>query len=214
MRGEALASDRNSKRTMKRPIGLPDLPQFTVLSSERRDDRWVLVGKLTSPQYVSEGTSWLRTPSGYAVNGKIVSLSATGIATFETYEDLLPEGIASGRTVPWVHGFWDPDQVDVILDLHRDWAKVTFEAGQALESSIPGWRIQRQGSTATQRSDEVVVDAAWDHEHCLICSARISPGEVAFVDSDNNWLCPECHETFAVSHDLSFLLGSVRRPDA
>jgi hypothetical protein len=191
---------------------LSDLPHFRIASVEQAGDGRLLRGQLTIPGLVPSDRAWLRTPSGHAVHGTVLDVGPTGVATFKT-ADSSAEALDAGTTLPIIHAFWDPQQVDAILDSQRQWTSVLFTLRAAVQHSIPGWQVLTDSATPTQ-PDQVVVDAAWDHEHCLICSAVISCGSIGFVDLEQNWLCQPCHEYYAVNHDLSFLMPNSRRPDA
>ena len=42
-----------------------------------------------------------------------------------------------------------------------------------------------------------LVDADWDHEHCLVCWHTINPGDKYWYDSERHVeLCPPCHDKY------------------
>jgi len=71
---------------------------------------------------------------------------------------------------------------------------------------VTGW--QPVDAPLTKGAEDLGVRAgAWDHEHCELCNATIGAAGAAegFVNPDNYWLCVDCHERYAVPHDLSFV---------
>ena len=53
-----------------------------------------------------------------------------------------------------------------------------------------------------------VKEGGWDHEHCELCRARIGDAQNpdGYVDPEEHWLCLACHERYATTRDLSFVV--------
>ena len=129
--------------------------------------------------------------------------------TFDTYgvED---HGLRVGDVLPWLDGYWDASDVDIILRDDGWWVPAEFTAGPAhyfRQNGVVGWAPE--GGTIPEDAEDLGVRAgAWDHEHCRICFARIGldgapRGSVA---PDERWLCERCPERYAAPHDLAFII--------
>jgi hypothetical protein len=185
-------------------VKLSDLPQFRITSRDRLPSGWALHGVFNHLESVREGRSWLYGSREEFLIGDLEELdSNTREASFVTPEDHAGEVAA---TLAWLDGCWQALHLNVILDQDHVWNHLVFAASDAFISRTPGWR-QLRPTTGPQRKDEVKSAGAWDHEHCMLCTCHIDPGDDAYVDADQNWLCKGCYENYAKTHDLSFVRG-------
>ena len=213
---------------MSQRTTLQDLPQLTVTEVGLRADSSPFVKgyftnatqvHVTPPDNEIGYDSWLRMSDGYPLWGNVTQLEpTTGFATFDSQVDL-PSALIVGQTLTWFDAYWGSHQVNAILDDEHEWTEVVFEASDSLQAEgldgalpIPAGhaRLSPDG-LMWRRADtpplpnERLVKGGWNHEHCLICSAHISPGQIAFVDPGNYWLCKTCHADFAKPRNLSFV---------
>jgi len=185
-------------------VTLSDLPQFTITSRDRLPNGWALTGVFNHLETVREGRSWLYGSREEFLIGDLEELdSDTRDAVFVTPEDRAGE---VATTLAWLDGWWQALHLNVILDPDHVWNHLVFASSDALISRTPGWRRLRP-TTEPQGEDEVRVAGAWDHEHCMLCNTHVNPGDGAYVDADQNWLCVDCYEKYAKLHDLSFVRG-------
>jgi hypothetical protein len=86
------------------------------------------------------------------------------------------------------------------VDKTQKWTKVVFNATDAVEVTetagdgkpIRGIRKLKSGEQLP--SGAVVIKNGWDHEHCEICSTHVNPGDYAFRNESDLWLCLNCFE--------------------
>jgi len=86
------------------------------------------------------------------------------------------------------------------VDKNEKWAKVVFHSTDAVEvtdtagdgKQIRGIRRLKSGEQLP--SDAVVLKNGWDHEHCEVCWTHINPGDSAYRNERDLWLCLNCFE--------------------
>jgi hypothetical protein len=189
---------------------LADLPQFMISGARLLNGVWVLDGQFNHLETVREGRSWLYVSRADSLIGDLEALDReTRQARFNTMDPALPSPWMTDATLPWLDGWWQAFHVSLILDTAHPWEQVTFAARDALQSRMPGYRVLQERMGEPPTPDEEIVPGAWDHEHCMLCNAHIDPGDVAYTDPENNWLCAACYTTFAEPHDLSFVRGNA-----
>ena len=80
------------------------------------------------------------------------------------------------------------------------WTKVLFHSTDAVEVTetagdgkpIRGIRKLKAGEELP--SGAVVVKDGWDHEHCEVCWTHVNPGDYAYRNERDEWLCVNCFE--------------------
>jgi hypothetical protein len=99
--------------------------------------------------------------------------------------------MANRPTESW----WAPWQLNLVEDRSRTWQRTRFEPSGSVEFVVDGKRVTRKaqpGETPT-RVDE------WDHEHCVLCYAKISlqpPDDPVGFRNGDDWMCSECYSKF------------------
>ncbi|MEP6622383.1 MAG: hypothetical protein ABJE47_23875 [bacterium] len=197
-------------------MDLSDLPQFAIAEIQEgpTPGERVLVGRFSHLRGLRNERGWLYRHGGVSLIGDLrtVPVSSDERALFITPDAALAPELAPGLTYPWLDGYWDPRHVAMVLAPEESWRRRTFAATPAryfrLEGAT-GWQpVEAELLEGTE--DLGVRKGAWDHEHCELCNASIGAGGTAdgFVNPDDYWLCVDCHERYAVPHDLSFALDA------
>jgi len=188
--------------------GLPVLRILSVDCLEGGDA--VVTGDLESCTLEARGPQWfwLWPSETQAITPVIREIEPTTgkVVVLISREDL-GEAIHAGAALPWVGPYWQAYHVQMI---HAGrWRRLELEPKDASHFNLHGKHgrgpiDQMIPSGAAQTSVET---EGWDHEHCEICEATIGSGgsPIGFVDPDDHWLCPECHEKWAVPRSLEFL---------
>ena len=191
-------------------MDLAGLPQFTIeeIRVVTGDPEVILVGRLSHLQGVRNETAWLYR----SARGSIIG-TASEIPTkpdrqveYRTSDVGLAPELRVGAVYPWIDGYWQAYQVAMILA--GNWESRTFASGPARyfrRDGVTGW--QPADAPLMEGAEDLGIrDAAWDHEHCELCGARIgdSASGHAFVDPEDHWLCASCYERYAVGRDVSF----------
>lgn len=102
-----------------------------------------------------------------------------------------------GRTYKIVDGYYGW-KAEPVLDRERVWTRRVFEPKDAIKTYYDGRREEIPGG--------------WDHEHCEICYATISPKKQpeGYADQEDRWVCIRCYETYVQPRSLAFF---TRLPD-
>src|SRR6266700_2685202 len=87
----------------------------------------------------------------------------------------------------------------MILDDVSGCKKVVFHTADAVRVSatagdgrqIHGLRRMRRGECPDESQ---IVTNGWDHEHCELCNTHIDPGDYAYTNADDLWVCLTCFE--------------------
>jgi hypothetical protein len=100
-----------------------------------------------------------------------------------------------GATYPFMGGYWG-ERAHLVYDSSREWQRVEFVPRDAI-------RYYPDGETE-------VVEGGWNHEHCAICSQKISPyeldNEYGYQDQDDSWVCQACYEQYIMPKNLDFII--------
>ncbi|RPH54767.1 MAG: hypothetical protein EHM89_18115 [Acidobacteria bacterium] len=189
---------------------LQDLPQFSIKKVAAGAAYPALIGHFSGLDGVREGRSWLYSP-GQSLFGELHDLDlSSGSAIFSApYWDAQSAG-QPGMSLPWLDGYWDPYQIEMIVDPNHVWRWVEFVPSDAQHFLLQGHRgWTKVGQKLPENAVPLeVVPSGWDHEHCDLCRAHIDAdsGRGAYVDGDDRWMCETCYHRYAERHDLSFLV--------
>jgi hypothetical protein len=185
---------------------LADLPHFTITSISPVGSSARLAGVFDHLGGVVEGRCWLFARDAESMIGDLIELdrdkrTAVFVAAYPN------EQAAVGAKLPYVDGYWNASDIEMVISEGHAWKRVTFEAQDAAMSRHEGGRVLRKASDMPARGNtpEQIVAGGWDHEHCKICWAHIDPGQVGYANNDDHWLCEACYEKYAAPHDLSFM---------
>ena len=193
-------------------MDLSGLPQFTIedIRVAAEDPEVVLVGRLSHLRGVRNDTAWLYRSASASMIGMATAIPATAEQQVEyrTSDVGLAPELGVGAVYPWVDGYWQAYQVGMILA--GSWEPRTFASAPARYfrlGGVTGWQ-PAEAPLMEGAEDLGIREAAWDHEHCELCGARIggSASSHAFVDPEHHWLCTTCYDRYAVGRDLSFLI--------
>ena len=195
-------------------MDLQDLPQVTVL--ERHDgpgETVRLVGHLSHLRGIHSTSGVLYISGPGSVHGDLeVPDAPGGLATVRAVAWSVPADLGPGTVLPWLDAYWEPHQVERILDREHRWERRTFAAEPAHYFELGGVRgWQKAGDPLPEGARDLGIrEAGWDHEHCDLCRAHIGAGGVpeGYVDPQEYWLCPECYARYAAPHDIAFALDA------
>src|SRR6516165_9974135 len=84
------------------------------------------------------------------------------------------------------------------VDRSEKWTKILFHATDAVEvietegdgKQIRGIRKLKSGEQVP--AGATVIKNGWSHEHCEVCWTHIDPGDHAYRNERDLWLCPSC----------------------
>jgi hypothetical protein len=192
-------------------VRVSDLPQFTVESVAEADDAPRVTGRFSHVRGVRTGRGWLYVSAwdSVAVELEVLdSINGHAVMTIIGWG----HAIAVGDRFPWFAAYWRPHQVAMVVEPDHVWAHTEFVAASArffLLAGVRGW--QRADAALPDGAIELEIrPGAWDHEHCEICQATVGAGGAAagFRDTDDRWLCENCHERYVTLRDLSFLIDA------
>ena len=160
---------------------------------------------------------FLATDPPDAIYGDVLSVDpATRRVVLQVQEDA---HLSVGKSYPLLNAYHNAYVVRTVLDESKCWIRKRFSPRDAIATSGPdGFRRltpvgEQGGHTARfyplQENGEppgAVIPAGWDHEHCMICEATISPHAEpeGYVDQEGNWVCCGCFEAYVAPHDLGF----------
>ena len=99
-----------------------------------------------------------------------------------------------------IEDWWTERQRKLVEDRSRTWRLQRFQPGDGFWITREGKRIQGKVSRHEHLPDDAIIEkGSWDHEHCFLCSAKLSlfPGDVeeGFTDGEE-WLCLRCYESY------------------
>jgi len=113
-------------------------------------------------------------------------------------------------------GAYQQRELYLTLDPEIHWIEVKFTSKKALQSQIIGTdgksyrktELHIGGDTIPEGS--VVVEGAWDHEHCIFCMHRIDEGHIGYTSTTTywagEWACAWCYRNAVKPHDPRPLL--------
>jgi hypothetical protein len=165
---------------------------------------------------------WLALELPESVSGDVI---AADPATGRVLLHLLGEAdLAPGQSYPLLPGYHDSYHVWLVLDESRRWTRTRFTPSDAIATPAQdGFTCLRpsgehrgggsryyppQPDTATPSPSGEIVEGGWDHEHCALCWATISPyaEPEGYVDDEwGKWVCCKCYDNYVSKHDLGFI---------
>jgi hypothetical protein len=183
---------------------LDELPTFTVdrLEGDRAFggvDRALWIGE----RHLGD----VLLPDGRFVAGRFVNVNfgtLTAWFVLTTSEELAL--LQVGERYRRFDGYWG-ERAALVLDRNRRWTQRTFAPVDAVAYKRPRDTLFGKATNQNLPEGGTLINGGWDHEHCEICSAKISPHThpVAMFSEPDHWICRECYEKFVVPHSLDFI---------
>jgi hypothetical protein len=190
---------------------LEDLPAFE-LKQILTDSEPHLIGTFSHLRSVRAGRSWLYA-GDHSLIGDLIDLNANDRSARFIAPYWSPASVIQlGSIVPWFDGYWQANQVTMILDPAAHWQRTEFLPSPAQhfkQGGVSGWMRLGQdlpeGAVATHSDSN-----GWDHEHCEICQRTIGVGgkRYAYINKTDRWLCERCYHDYAKPRSLGFLISA------
>jgi hypothetical protein len=129
-------------------------------------------------------------------------MTATFVPTMASELSLLK----SGETYRRFDGYWG-ERAALVLDRNRLWDQRTFKPVDAVAFQRPGGTLFANVKNQDTTEGGTLIKGGWDHEHCEICTKKISPktDPIAMVSEPDHWICQECYQNYVVSGSLAFI---------
>lgn len=116
--------------------------------------------------------------------------------------------VRDGGTYHRLDGYWG-ELAALVMDRQRVWDRRVFEPADAVRfDRDDGYHLGKPTNKAMP-PDGTVLKGGWDHEHCDICWATISPhvDPVGWFSKPDHWVCCRCYNNFVVRRSLDFIVG-------
>ncbi|MCI0741531.1 MAG: hypothetical protein L0Y72_21055 [Gemmataceae bacterium] len=183
---------------------LDELPTFIV--SDLEGDR--AVGSFSEPRWVGERHIACVVVEGKRfVWGRLAQVNMEG-GTLAFVPDRVDDlrYFNCGRSYPRLDGYWG-ELAELVLDSSKRWKEHRFAPVDAVQFPIDGGRMLGKISGDIP-ADGTVVQGGWDHEHCEICWATISPVDdpIGMFSEPDQWVCCNCYQRFIVPQSLGFIV--------
>ena len=193
-------------------MDLSGLPQFTIeeIRHTPGDPEVVLVGRLSHLRGVRNQAAWLYRSKGPSLIGTIAQIPTLthDSVEYRTSDTALAPELRVGAVYPWIDYYWQSYHVAMVLAGRWEHRTFTPEAAHYFRlGGVTGW--QPVGAKLPEGAEDLGVrEGAWDHEHCELCRARIGDLENrdGYVDPEKHWLCRACHDRYAITRDISFVI--------
>jgi len=103
-------------------------------------------------------------------------------------------------------GYWGRI-AELVLNRSLLWREEEFRAADAVW--FEDIRVMRPFSGEIPAGG-ALIEGGWDHEHCEICTEKISPqtNPVGFFAEPRHWICKACYHRFVLARSLDFIADS------
>ena len=137
-----------------------------------------------------------------------------GAITFEMLEKDQP--CEPGERLACLGAYWRPYHVWAIEAGLREWQEAIFASTDAVVDRVQGsdgsWltRLREASPEHGLDSGARIQAGGWDHEHCMLCDARIEPDDRYFRNLQPEYeafLCVGCYERHVPAADISFAVS-------
>ena len=168
-----------------------------------------LVGTFENGERVTAGVGSLLLPERVALYGEMILYPHTGAALFVSSATAIPALL--GTKLPYLSARWQAYHIWMILDEQSRWEKTCFEPADAIQETYTTDDGRHLRKLSKMKPGKGVPDTAqvvmngWDHEHCELCNEHIDPGDSAYTNKDDLWVCLTCFEKYVGPKDLSFV---------
>jgi hypothetical protein len=172
-------------------LSLYQLPHFTVIQVST-DNGLSFVGAVTTLSGVGEGYAYLYVDDSW-IEGRLSQLDVHTLSA--VFHPSNPDDAARfgvGNSYPCLDGYWG-QLARLVFDQSKQWKRTQFEPADSTRFFENGRRE--------------VVPGGWDHEHCAICSEKISVATQAYGyrDEQDTWVCEHCYQHYVVPRSLAFV---------
>lgn len=183
---------------------IDELPTFAVDAIAR--DR--VTGSFADARWLGNGyIGYLITTHERLVSGRFVTVDLIQkIATFVPDDMKELAQFQAGNKYHRIDGYWG-ERAELVLGFNRSWAERRFEPGDAVRYPSGAGYVLVRASNHTSPPGSDNVKGAWDHEHCEICWAKISPqtDPIGVFSEPDHWVCRECYAKYVVPRSLDFI---------
>jgi hypothetical protein len=126
-----------------------------------------------------------------------------GALTFETDLGKAGSTLTPSPGKPYaLQSWWTPAQLQLARSGQTRWRRTLFQARDAISFEAPEAVPMQAVANTEVPPDASVIPGGWDHEHCSLCWASISPAQdeeaTAYTDG-SAWLCVSCHCEYIAS---------------
>jgi hypothetical protein len=88
------------------------------------------------------------------------------------------------------------------------WEFETWKTSPALIDKSGGTLRQYNGGKFDEKYF-IILDKGWTHDHCEICSEKITNDVKAYQSKDNDWLCESCYIFFIKPDNIDDVKKSI-----
>lgn len=173
-------------------MNIDDLPVFVVTSIQ--PDSPQLKGEVSRWDWVGERyIAYLYLGEDQLVKGRFRNVNeSTNSVAFAFNQPELVSEIKSGASFPFFDGYWG-ERAKIALDKSLEWQEIAFKPRDAIYHYPGGRKEVRPGG--------------WDHEHCVICWAKISLSENTNFrkSSQDHKVCLDCYGNHITSRNIDFM---------
>lgn len=183
---------------------IDDLPTFAVHAVAQNratgsfaDDRWLGEGYI----------GYLFTIDERLVYGRFVTIDRIQKTATFVPDDVKELGhFQAGNTYYRIDGYWG-ERAELVLGPKRSWVRPPFEPVDAVRYESGSGHVLGKASDQGYPPTGAIVKGAWDHEHCDICWATISPrtDPIGMFSEPDHWVCRECYAKYVVPRSLDFM---------
>jgi len=195
-------------------IGLDSLPQFRIDSIESDGNDYILIGSFNHVLGIRNNSGWLYNIESWKDSGSVTIESLQEINSrhvkLSLYDNEYISIFQPGRVFPYIDGYWQPWDIEIIIDEFSNWNKIDFKPTDAEYfrlNGVIGWHEIGNQLPIGAQSIGLKKDG-WDHEHCHYCQKQISlKAQIyGYRNNDNIWVCESCYTKYVLTHNLAFLL--------
>lgn len=187
---------------------LNDFPKLTIASIGDQDAEAVW----SDPKWIGERhIVCIVMDSDTFVWGRLTNVNARNSSCAFTPDD--PHDLAKleiGRSYPQGDGYWG-ERAELVLNHSLVWRAREFHASDAVWFEHSRTMCPLSGEIP---AGGVLVKGGWDHEHCEICSEKISQqtSPVGVFAEPGHWICDDCYQRFVLSRSLAFIVDEPAKP--
>jgi len=199
------------------------LPQFEVVSIGHRTEKHgrvaLLSGYFSSPVGEEEQGANLFLSDMRFLDGLLLPAKADeSLRVIEaggySWSDIYERDVVGKRLAFFSN--YDRRRLNLVLNPEIVWEPVEFHPRKAIQSYVIGTdgksrcRLTEYKEGAQLQADEMIVEAAWDHEHCIFCWNKIDSENLGYTSQHkewgDEWACEWCYKNSVAPHDPCPLL--------